>query len=93
MGAMQRLIWCAVCATEVGLPLTSWRGQGLAARWGLVGVPTTTCDHCRGQLVSGQMAVAVSSYEGLAEYMPWESEFLTDMDVEPLDDIRGGLRD
>lgn len=89
MGTMHRLIWCAVCAAEVGLPLTSWRGEGFAARWGLVRMEFTSCDHCHGQLTSGQIAVAVSSYDSPSEYSPWESELLCDLDVEPLDDRVG----
>ena len=89
METIHRLIWCAACATEVGLPLISGRFDGLAARWGLVGAVPTSCDHCHEKLASGQIAVGISSFESLWDYTPWESEFLTDLDEETTADRNG----
>ncbi len=93
MGTMYRMIWCAVCATELGVPLVSERGDVVSARWGLVGVPFTNCDYCRGRLMKGQMAVAISAYDGPSDYTPWEAELLTDLDADPLDEVAGVGRD
>jgi hypothetical protein len=83
-----KVVWCAACAVDLGVPLESERGDAVAARWGYVGVPFLACDYCRGRLIKGQTAVAISVYDKPSDYEPWEGELLTGLDSDEGDEAR-----
>lgn len=86
MAVTCRTIWCATCATKLGIPFTSVKGDTGAVRWGYVVLPFLSCDSCRGRMKRHDIACAVSAYNGPDEYWGWEEAFLYDMDVEPAGD-------
>jgi hypothetical protein len=82
MGVTCRTIWCATCATKLGLPFTSLKTDSGALRWGYVLLPFATCDCCRGRLRRHDIAAAVSTFAKPEDYWGWEEAYLYDMDTD-----------
>lgn len=81
MSVMCRTIWCATCATKLGLPFMSVRSDKGTVRWGYVGLPFVGCDCCRMRLKRHDIAAAVSTYNKPEDYWGWEEAYLYDMDT------------
>ena len=81
MSVTCRTIWCATCATKLGLPFVSVKTDSGAVRWGYVLLPFLTCDCCRGRLKRHDVAAAVSTYSKPEDYWGWEEAYLYDMDT------------
>ena len=62
MGTICRTIWCATCATKLGIPFVSLKTDSGAVRWGYVLLPFLTCDCCRGRLMRHDIAAGISTY-------------------------------
>jgi hypothetical protein len=71
---------------KLGLEMKSEITRVRAVRWGMVDLPFLTCDCCRERLIRHDIAVGVTSYRGIEEYVTWEWEFLYGMDVGLVDD-------
>lgn len=82
MGAICRTIWCATCATKLGIPFVSLKTERGAVRWGYVLLPFVTCDCCRMRLRRHDIAAAISTFNKAEDYWGWEEAYLYDMDTE-----------
>lgn len=82
MGAICRTIWCAPCATKLGIPFVSVKTDSGAVRWGYVLLPFVACDCCRGRLRRHDIAAAISTFTKAEEHWGWEEAYLYGMDSD-----------
>lgn len=91
MGTMCRTIWCATCATKLGLPFVSLRCDTGAVRWGQIHLPFLSCDCCRKRMNRHDIAAGVSTFRRPDDYRGWEEAFLYELE-EDVERAHGGFR-